>query len=307
MRYLFVFLILISVCLFGQNQENHWTYNGDYPLFDLENTPSPAYPCSLSFQYVNAHNTTFRTPSLYGKNLKYLQWDAAFAYTHSLSNYSGLIFGTGWVGTEINMEDNPEFSNPFFKYVNFSIGGFTKAYDHWTWTSTLAAFFDVEKLSLADYTLYQFVLWGKYDFSESLELDFGFILELGLCKEKIWPIIGFTYLPAKKWQIHAVYPINLSVNYLFSSNWMINGSIRLLRNRYRLQNWEINSRGVLEYYTSGAEVDLIFNPFQWASLKGFIGHTFDGALKIADANDKNGTYYKFKGSLYSGLSVVVSF
>jgi hypothetical protein len=308
MKYLFfLILVVIPVCLYAQNEWDELSYTGDYPLFDLENDPPSFYPFALSGQYVDVHKTTFRTPGLEGRKLKYRQWNAAFAYTHPFSQYCGLIFGAGWVGTEVDMQDNPEFSETFFNYVNFSFGGFTKAFDDWTWTLTLATFLDVEEFSFADYTLYQGVLWGKYDFCEWLELDVGLILELGLHKEKIWPIIGFSYLPWRNWRINAVYPINVSIEYEWSPCWTLAGSVRFLRNRHRVQKEEMNSQGIFEYRTSGAELDLIFSPFRWVSVKGFAGHAFDGDLKITDRNNHNATHYKFKGSFYAGASAVLSF
>lgn len=307
MRYLFIFLFVIPVFLCAQDEGENWSAHGDYPLFDLENTPPPFYPFSLSGQYVDVQKATFRTPGLEGRTLRYRQWDAAFAYTHPFCEYWGLIFGAGWVGTEVDMTENPEFSQTLFNYVNFSVGGFTKAFPDWTWTLTFAAFLDVEEFSFADYALYQTVLWGKYDFCKWLELDFGLILELGLYKEKVWPIIGFVFLPWENWRINAVYPINVSIEYEWSSCWTLAGSIRFLRNRHRVSKEEMNSQGIFEYETAGAEFDLIFSPFKWASVKGFAGRTFQGDLKVTDRNDNNSHHYKFNGSFYAGASAVVSF
>jgi len=300
MRYLFLLLLIPSV-LFAYEED--W----NYPLFEMENTPPPFYPFSMSGQYVSVAEADFRTPGFGDSHLRYQQWDVAFAYTHPCNEICGFIFGAGWVGTEVDMKNNPEFHETIFNYVNLSIGGFTKSFPDWTWTLTVSAFMDTEEFSLADYTLYQGVLWGKYDFCKYVELDFGFILEVGLNKEKVWPILGFVYSPCNNWRINAIYPINVAIEYEWSKCLTAAGSIRFLRNRHRVQSEEPNSQGIFEYHTSGAEFDLLYTPWKWMMVKGFAGHAFDGDLKVTDRNNHNATHYKFKGSFYAGASAVLSF
>lgn len=299
------FLLSCSGILYSQEESD--AADSNYPLFETENAPPPQYPFALSGQYLKVEKAPFRTKGFKDQHLRYGQWDVAFAYTHPISKIWGLIFGSGWVGTEVDMSNNPEFSETNFNYVNFSVGGFTKAFPSWTWTMTLAAFLDTEEFSFSDYALYQGVLWGKYDVCKWLELNFGLILELGLRKEKVWPILGFIYTPCRNWRINAVYPINIAVEYEWSPCWKIAGSVRFLRNRHRVQKEEFNSQGIFEYHTTGAELDLIFSPLQRLSIKGFAGKTFDGDLKVTDRNDKHSIHYKFEGSFYSGVSAVFSF
>lgn len=303
MKKFLIILFLIPTLLGAQEEED----NLNYPLFELENSPPPFYPFSLSGQYLSVNKTSFRTPGFENSNLVYRQTDAAFAFTHPFCQYCGLIFGSGWVGTEVDMKDNPEFNETHFNYVNFSVGGFTKAFPDWTWTLTVAAFLDTEQFSFSDYALYQGVLWGKYDFCKWVELDFGLILEWGLKKEKVWPILGFIYTPNENWRLYAVYPINIALEYEWSSCWKVAGSVRFLRNRHRVKKDEPNSQGIFEYRTTGAEFDLIFSPFEWFSVKGFAGSTFNGDFEVTDRNDHNSRHYKFKGSPYYGISGVLSF
>lgn len=298
MKKLLLFLLL-SCPLFAQD----W----DDELFQIENAPPPFFPFSVSGDYIDVSKATFNTPGLEDSDLKYKQWDVAFAYTHPFSEICGLIFGAGWVGTEVDMKNNPDFNETVFNYINFSIGAFSKAFPDWTWTVTLAAFLDLEELSLIDYTLYQGVLWGRYELCKWLEFDVGVILEVGLDKEKAWPIIGFIYLPCDKWRINAIYPINVAIEYDIFPCLTAAGSIRFLRNRHRVKEDEPNSQGIFEYYTTGAEGDLKYAPFKWFFVKGFAGYTLGGDFKISDRNDKNSTHFKFNGSFYAGASAVLSF
>lgn len=280
---------------------------GDYPIFDLENVPPPLYPFSLSGQYLVVKKTPFVEASLQGHEMLYGEDTLAFAYTHPLDAENGLIFGTGWVGTTVKMTDNPEFDQDRFNYLNFSFGGFTKVFESWTWTYTLAAFLDTAELSLIDYALYQGVLWGKYTVCTWVELDFGLLVELGLKKDKVWPILGFIYLPADKWTIHAVFPIDLMLEYKWSPHITCAASIRFLRNRHRLEKEEINSQGIFQYRTTGFEGDLILSPSERFSIKAFVGYTSQGDFKVANRNNKHAHHYKFEGSPYAGVSALISF
>lgn len=294
MRYLLL-LLLTPTLIFGQTDE------GGYP------TPPPFYPFSVSGHYLAVQKAHFRTPGFEDKWMRYKEGGAAFSYTHPFNELCGLIFGTGWVGTVVDMEDNPAFHDTFFNYVNFSVGGFTKVFPDWTWTLTAAAFLDTESFSFADYALYQGVLWGQYAFCKWLELDCGLILECGLDRDKVWPIIGFVFKPWDKWRLNAVYPINLALEYEWTRCLTLAGSIRFLRNRHRVDQDEPDPQGIFEYRDIGAEFDLTFSPFTWGSAKGFIGKTFDGDLKITDRNYHNAIHYKFVGSYYAGVSARFSY
>jgi hypothetical protein len=279
----------------------------DDALFKLENDPSPFFPFSVTGSYVDVSKTNFRSPDFKDKELIFRQWEAAFSYTHPLTPAYGLIFGAGWVGTEVNMKENPDFNETIFNYVNLLIGGFTKAFPDWLWRVTFAAYLDTEESSLVDYALYQGVLWGKYDLCKCVELDFGLIVESGLKKTKVWPIIGLIYLASPKWQISALYPVDISVNYVINTCWTAATSVRLLRSRHRVKENEINSQGIFEYRTTGIEFDLIYSPWLRFSVTGFAGSTGKGDLKISNRNDHYATHFKFNGSFYAGVTALLSF
>jgi hypothetical protein len=294
-----LFLFLSPLSLFAQE----W----DDSIFKLENTPPPHYPFSVSGSYVDVSKTHFRTPGLEHDTLKYRQAEAVMAFTYPFSPYCGLIFGAGWVGTEVDMTHNPDFDETLFNYFNLSLGGFTKAFPTWTWTFTLSTFLDAAHFSFIDYALYDGVLWGRYDFCKWIELDFGVIVEVGLHKEKVWPIIGFVYFPCDNWRLSVVYPTDISLTYEFCSYWTAGGSIRFLRNRHRVGPHEPNPQSIFEYRTAGAEFELTCVPWTRFNITGFAGSTFNGDFEITNRNNHNATHFKFKGSFYTGASAVLSF
>ncbi len=279
----------------------------DDPLFQLENSPPPFYPISISGSYVDVSKAHFRTSEFQHDTVKYRQGEVAVALTYPFNDVCGLIFGAGWIGTEVNMENNPEFHETFFNYINGSLGAFTNAFPDWTWSATFSVYLDTAEFSFIDYALYDGVLWGRFDCCDSFELDFGFIVEAGLHKEKVWPILGFVWLPWECLRISAVYPVDISIEYSFLSYWSAGGSIRFLRNRHRVKPCEPNPQGIFEYRTAGAEFDLNFTPFDWFAVSGFAGSTFNGDFKVTNRNDNDPTHFKFKGSFYAGASAILSF
>lgn len=279
----------------------------DDSIFQLENNPPPFSPFSISGSYLDVGNARFRTPGFKDDSLKYRQWEAALAYKHPLTEACGLIFGAGWVGAEVNMENNPDFDETNFNYVNLSLGGYTTSFPDWLWTLTIAGFFDTDEFSFVDYSLYQGVLWGRYALNPCIELNVGLIVEVGLRKDKVWPIIGFVYSISDRWQLNMIYPVDISLDFLINKYLTATTSLRFLRNRHRVRESEPNSQGIFEYQTTGIEFDLTYSPFLWFSVLGFAGSTFHGNFKLSDRNDKNAIYYKFNSAFYAGVQATVNF
>ena len=270
-------------------------------------TAPPLFPISVSGSYISVTPAKFHTPDVKGEKLKYTQYDTGITYTQPCSEVWGLIFGAGWIGTEVAWAQNPDFNEDYFNYINGQIGGFTKALPDWTWTATFGLFFDTEKFSLADYTLYQLSVWGKYEWFECLEFDVGFIFEAGLDKQKVWPILGFVWNPSEVWHINAVFPILMNIERDFWEYWKAGFGFQFLRNRHRVGSNEPNPQCIFEYHTWGYEGNLSFSPAKNIYIIGFGGATFPGDLKITNRNNKHGQHFKFDSSPFWGINAVLSF
>ena len=279
----------------------------DDVIFKLENNPPPFFPFSFGGSYITIEKAPVTSPELEGKELIFNQAEAVGVYTHPLSYQSGLNFGAGWVSCEVNLQDNPHFNQTKFSYVNLLIGTYTAIFCDWFWKASVAAYFDTDEFSLIDYTLYQGVAWGKYEFNEWLELDFGFIVETGLSNTKVWPLIGFICNPFPRWEIHAVFPVDICIDYTVTDCLAASGSLRFLRSRHRLQQNEPSSQGVFNYQATGVEFDLTYAPFVPLSITGYIGSTLGGDLKVGDRMDRHATHHKFQSSFYTGVTALLSF
>ena len=265
------------------------------------------FPFSVTGGYMPTAPANFSTREARGEKLTYNQGWAAFAYNHPFSPYWGLIFGSGWIGIDLDWQENPFFHENNFNYITFSVGGFNKALDDWIWTATISSYLDTEELDIAEFALYQGVLWGKYSICKPLEFDVGFIIEAGLNKTKIWPIIGFIYNFRKNLHLTAIYPIDVSLSYDFFDCLSAGGSLRFIRNRFRVSDLNPLPHAIFEYQTIGAEFDLNYSPFDFISIEAFVGSTLGGDLKIANRNDHDTKHFKFDGSLYGGVSGNINF
>lgn len=257
--------------------------------------------------YLNVQPARFRTEGFTDKYLRYIQSDAAFSYTHPCTTNYGFILGTGWVGTEVDMQDNPQFDQTHFNYVTFSFGAFSSTLCDWLWTATFSALIDTQEIDFANYALYQGVIWGKYTFNRCWEFDVGLIAEVGLNKEKIWPILGFIYNYSPALSLHVVFPVDIILEYDIRECLTVAGSIRFLRNRHRVSPDNPTPSAIFEYRTTGAEFDLTYTPFKNFFVTGFVGSTFDGDFKVTNQNNHHATHYKFKGSLYAGITSQLSY
>lgn len=261
----------------------------------------------LNGTYLNVQPATFRTEGFTNDYLRYIQSDAAFSYTYPCTPEYGFILGAGWVGTEVNMQDNPQFDETNFNYVTFSLGAFTGTLDNWFWTATFSMLLDTQEINLSEYALYQGVLWGKYTFNPCLEFDIGLIAEVGLNKEKIWPIVGFIYNYNPSISLHVVFPLDMTLKYDIYECFTIAGSVRFLRNRHRVLADNPTPQAIFEYRTTGVEFDLIYTPYPSIFVKGFVGSTLDGDFKVTNKNNHHAIHYKFNGSMYAGITGQLSY
>lgn len=280
------------------------------PLSLLADDPAcdpPPYPIGLSGMYLDVQKAEFRKSDLHQQYLHYKQGNAAIAYTHACNPYWGLIFGAGYVGTEVKWNRNPYFKETHFSYVDLNLGAYTNAMPCWTWALTGSMFVDTAVLDLRDYALYQGILYGKYDFLPCLDLNAGFILEVGLNKAKIWPILGFEFAPTARLEINVVYPLDVSIDYSVYSWLDLAIAARFLRDRHRFLETEPVPKGVYEYTTEGVEFEAIISPLERLAITVFAGHSFPGDLKITNHNNHAIKHAKFQGSFYSGISAIFAF
>lgn len=262
---------------------------------------------NFDWNYIDVKRTKFRSSDVEDQHLKYRELDLSFTYLHAFNSVNGFTLGAGYIGSEVKWNENPFFDETHFGYVTFTATAISMMVDDWLWKLGEIVLIDTAEFDMADYALYQTFLFGKYALCKPIFLNVGFILELGLNKGKIWPVLGVDFYCSEKLHFHAVYPLDISAEYYFLPELSLEASCRFLRNRHRVKNNEPLPMGIFEYRTTGAELDLNYKPIDAVLVTAYIGTTFDGDLKITDRNNHHATHEKFRGSLYVGLSGNVSF
>lgn len=250
---------------------------------------------------------TFYTPEADGQHLRFTEGEASFTFSYPLSLTSGLVIGAGYDYVILDWKENFKFNETQFGYANFSLTGYTESLPDWRWSVSLAASLDTEEFSLSEYTLYGGVLWGRYNWCDAVGVNVGFLAELGLKKDKFWPLLGFDFPLGECWQFNLVFPIDLSIEYTRFDCVHAGVSMRFIRSRHRVSELEPLPKGIFDYHVNGVEFDLGWEPIALFGIRGYIGHTFEGDLKITNQNDHDSQHFKFRSALYGGGQVSVNF
>ncbi len=141
-----------------------------------------------------------------GGKVRYIEADAEADVTvyYYPPYQEGLKAGISYSSTYLKWHNNPWFHQDRFNLVSLSLTGFSKRFDRWFWRTQLTANFDAEKWS-CQYTSYDVMLWGRYEYFECFGIHLGFLVQTGLKMNDIDPIFGFEWQIAEKWKLNAIY------------------------------------------------------------------------------------------------------
>lgn len=261
----------------------------------------------LSGEGALVSQTEFYSPQVAGETLTFREWTLNLSHTWTFDPEHRASFAVGNVWVQADWPENPYFDETDFSYLAFSLGGFTTAFCNWQWQGTLTLQIDPRYFQPILYALYDGQMWGRYTYNEDVGLHLGFLAEVGLYKTRAWPILGFDAVLSPRWKLNLVYPLQLSLEWLWTERLKWALSAQFLRSRHRVAKDEPLSRAIFEYQTIGIEADLIWLWRGMPVVKGFVGRTCQGYFKITNNHDSNATYEKFNGSFYGGGMVMVGF
>ncbi|WP_348663847.1 hypothetical protein [Chlamydia vaughanii] len=282
-----------------------------------EAAPKPR-PFSFQTQYLQVENADFK--KLPNQSLGFRQYDASLLFTLPLTQQSGLLLSTGYVGTDIRWDNAQPIvgdanslgyytfqDKSYYSYLLFSLGAYTLSLKNWQWSVVFSALLDPENVEIG-YGLYQAVLSGKYQATEQLSVIFGMINETGLHQEKAWPLLGATYKPNDRLTINCIYPVNFSVEYKCTSVCDFGAAYRLTRFRKKLRTNPLSSsEGIFEYQGREIEGSVKLTPWPGSFIKAFYGWSIGSDISLADGHNNNCTNYPFRSSAFFGGSAMVAF
>lgn len=237
----------------------------------------------------------------------YAEGEFDLMYTQKITDCEGI---TGIVGVDtvyLDFTRNPYFRKKEFSSIDVGFLGYTTRVNRWLWQVGSAAQISLDYGTIGGrYTRYTVMAWGQYTYTKTINLHAGFYAFYNLRKNKVYPIIGFDWQPSKHWILNMVFPMNVSVNYIFNPCLSLGVAWLPIWSRHRVGKDEPDSRGIWENRDNGVQLVLNYvTPSLIASV--YAGQALGGTLKIMDQTGRIATFFKYKSSPYAGLRLMAPF
>jgi hypothetical protein len=218
----------------------------------------------------------------------------------------GLGVGIGYINTHFDWNHNPFFKVKDVGQVAFTLSGFSARIKNWMWHAQATLNWEPKYKKFWDYTNYDLILWGKYDYLDNVNLHLGFLAQTGMKIDHIYPIIGFDWTINEKWQLNVILPLNISINYLIDSSWTASLAARVWNIRYRVGEDENVERGLLYYRNQGAEFAINYAKGHFGA-NIHAGVTLGGQFRVSDRNNQHKRHFDMNSAAYVGGEAVVKF
>lgn len=241
------------------------------------------------------------------QNLRYSEAEADALVGFKVSPLAGFTLEAGYGSDYVNWNQNPYFQQKHFNYYNAAILGYTGSVDNWFLQAGLGLHIN----NSHDNNWYQYsrwggFLWARYTCTPTFGLNFGALGLTGIRKTVVYPLVGIDWRISPKWQLDAIFPIDMELSYLLTQHWTISAYLRPFLTRQRLSSNESLSQGIFEYRNVGGELDISYK-YAGLDFTLFGGYTFSGILKVMNLNGFNPSYYNFDSAPYWGCNVLWAF
>jgi len=274
----------------------------------LESPLTPSHITPAFFQ-IDGHGDwiqpgTLKLPNATNQRMGYAEADARIGYVFPCNCAMFSVAG-GYQRTWITIENLSLFDRSNFHNAYATLGG--KVFEgDWTYQAEFQFNADLD-LSWERCYLYYYGGWATYAYLPNLTTSAGFIGRSGLRQDKFWPVLGFEWNVTDEWEIHALYPVNISVLYHPIPTIAIGLVTRFINSRHRLNEKDIIPSGILEYRNAGEEFSITYTPGPFLSINGHVGYMFKGDLQVSDSYGCVLTDLKADGTFYAGASILFRF
>lgn len=201
------------------------------------------------------------------------------------------------------------FNQQKFNNLNLALGAATKRMDSWTLRMQIVGNLDLDHRDLNHYLTWDFLCWGRYKFTDRLNMHLGLYGWMGMKVNRIIPILGFDWWINEKWKLNAVFPVNLSLVYRLNPCWTLALAARAFTSRNRVGSRETISKGIYEYRTAGGEINLRYKNENWVPIEANIhlGCDFGGTLKLSNKHHRHAKTFDIGAAPYVGSEVSARF
>lgn len=270
------------------------------------------HPVHVDSEYRSVGKAKFYTHPVKGSHAEYQDAHAFLYYSHFLTPHNSLSWKVGYSFLDFNWHRNPRFRESDYNFVNASLGWISTSVKNWRWILSTGVSVDAQTLNFGQSGVYYGMVWGRYNYSPTLGMHVGWAGYVGVKNGYLVPIIGIDWQATKNLRFNAIFPVNVSMEYMFNPYVSAAIEIASFGRPYRFPirihgGTERFHHGIFEVYSAGAEFDLKFkaaNAF-WASFGG--GWNWGGWILIKNHDNDHGKYYKFNGAPYAQGKLAFSF
>jgi hypothetical protein len=215
----------------------------------------------------------------------------------------GFLLGYKFAG--IDWDQNSFFSQENFHNLEVGLQVMCRDFEDWNLRAGISTVFDLCNGNIgSSNTLYKAMLWGVYDYSETIDFHVGLLGKVGLLDNSFLPLLGLEWKPSEDWILSLVFPLKMGVEYLITDNWSVILRPRFQRDRHRLSANEsgLSSRGFFEYRNYGGEIAVKYREHETWNVILFGGWSAGGSIKTWDSAGNNGMKNKFDSGPHIGAS-----
>lgn len=233
--------------------------------------------------------------------------EAALVFYYNPCYKEGLVLNAGYVWDRIDWKPNPYFRENTFNTFVTAISAFSERATDWTWKSQVRMNLQLDHFNWNHNLTLDLVLWGRYQTTETIGLNFGFLAYTGMKIDRIIPILGFDWQPNEKWKINAIFPIDISATYKFDDRWSVEINSRFLEIRHRFSKHDPVPHGLIEYRNAGFELGLNYDIGQTLQTNIHAGYLIGGLVNISNKHNNHNKRFNFDSAPYAGGEISVNF
>lgn len=296
-------LLLFSAPLYSDVGQDSWA------LEDISNPKKQPGPFRVEGEFDTIAKARINKEGFHHQKLSLSNWQGAIgmAFCYFPKEREAYAAGVSYNFTRLCWNENPYFHQKNFNEVSFLLRLFSNRFCDWVWQGELAINVDADYWDLNDYMNYDIVLWGRHTYNDYINLHIGAIVQTGMKMDRVYPVIGFDYTISKCWQLNAVFPVNISLEYKYTSNLSAAFAMRFFDLRYRTGRNEPLSRGLFSYRDSGLEFALLYEEDPTLEANIHAGYTCGGMLRISNRHNKHPKHFRLDPAPYVGGELVWSF
>lgn len=265
----------------------------------------PQHPWHFDADYRAVANAKFKRDEFGSQN--YADAFASAFYSRCINEYNSLTGQLGYFYLKFDWDKNPRFNQKHFHNGLGALAWVNTYWERWRWVANVGATVDAQTFNFHDSGVYYGILWGRYAWTECFGLHIGYVGWLGIKNNHSLPIAGIDWRFWENWQLKAIFPLDVSLEYTFKEHWsalLAYGTFTpLYRFPRRVHQGGHGDHSIFEVYANGVELDLKYKylPCFTASVGG--GWNFGGWIFIKNSHNSHGRYFKYRSAPYAQASV----